>query len=169
MRTGGEEAGRAAEKTLVHEGDLEKVFGQSARVEIVVISFADATEERHWTRPPELELQHAKHEPLRLEDFLNRVSAVDHVNNLLDRRAVDLFVFRGDEQCGGTDELKFAERNDLGGQETIDEVGAQEKSLGKKAESLMNLDEPIHENCTHRPLDFSLGFHVVAAGGQLDL
>lgn len=105
VSTSGEEAGRTADETLIHEGDLEKVFGQGPCFEVVVVSFADTTQERHWPGPSELELQHAKHETLSLEDLFDGVATVNHVDNLLDRRAVDLFVFRRDEQRSGTDEL----------------------------------------------------------------
>jgi len=169
VSTGGQEAGRTADETLIHEGDLEEVFRQGSCLEVVVVSFADTTQERHWPRPSELELQHAKHETLSLEDLFDGVATVDHVNNLLNRRAVYFFVLRRDEQSSGTDQLKFAEGDDLAGQESVDEVRAEKESFWQKPEAVMNLDKPIHEDGAHGPLNLSLTFHVVRVGSQFGL
>jgi hypothetical protein len=74
VRPGREEARRGAHEALVHDGDLEEILGQGPRLKVVVVRLADATEEAHGTGPPQLEVQHAQHETLSLEDFIHTVA-----------------------------------------------------------------------------------------------
>lgn len=160
------EAGCASDKTLVHDGDFKEVLGQSPGLEVVVVSLADAPKEAHRAWPSKLELQHAEHEALGLQDFVLGVAVVDHVDDLLDRRAVDLFVFGGKEDGSCTDELKLAEGNNLARQEAINVVDCEEESLGQQSEAVVYLDKPVHEHGTHRPLALRLEIHVVRVGSH---
>lgn len=114
MRSRGEEAGWCGDEALVHDGQLQEVLGQGSRIEVVVVSLAYTSQEAHWAGPAKLKAQHAEHESLRLEDLLGRISAIDHVHNLVKRWTVNLFILGGHEDSGGTDELKLADRHDLG-------------------------------------------------------
>lgn len=162
-------ARRRTHEALVHDGDLQEVLGQRARLQIVIIGLADATQEAHRARPAQLKLQHAEHEALRLEDLVDRVATVDHVDDLTHRRAVDLLVLGGHEDGRGADELQLAERDDLAREEAIDVVDAQEEGLWEEREAMVDLDEPVHEHGAHRPLDLGLVVHVVGVGQHLDL
>lgn len=126
VSTGGEEARRTAHEALVHDGNLEKVLGQSASLDAVVISLADTAEEAHRTWPAKLKLQHAEHETLSLQDLLNGEAAIDHVNDLLNRRTVNLLVLGRNKDGCGPDELELAKRDNLDRQEAIDAVDRQE-------------------------------------------
>lgn len=92
MSTCGDETGWTANKALIHDGNFEEVFGQCSCLKIVVVGFTDPPEEAHGTGPAKLELQHAEHEPFGFEDFIDGVTTVNHVDDFLHRRAVDLFV-----------------------------------------------------------------------------
>lgn len=169
MSTGGEEAWRAGDKAFIHDGDLEEILGQSTGLQVVVISLADASEEAHRPGPAELKLKHGEHEALCLENLLCAVSSVDHVHDFVNRWAVDLFVLGSNEQRSSANQLKLAQRDDLIGEEAIDVVLSQEQCLREKVEPLMNLDEPVHEDGAHGPLDLGLLIHVVAIRKKLDL
>ena len=157
------------QEALVHDGDLEEVLGQSSRLEIVIIGFADPPQKAHRTWPSELELQHAKHESLGLEDLIDRIAVVDHVDDFLDRWTVDLLVLGSNEDGSGTDKLKLAERDDLAGKEAVDVVDAEEEGFGEETEAVVHLDEPVHEDGAHRPLDLGLVVHVVGVREHFDL
>lgn len=109
MRSSGEEAWWRGNETLVHDGQLQEVLGESSRVKVIVVSLAHTSQEAHRTGPAQLEAQHAKHESLRLENLLGRISIVDHVHNLVKRWTVNLFILGGHEDSGGTDQLKLAD------------------------------------------------------------
>ena len=74
MRAGREEARSAADEALVHDGDLQEIFGQGPRLQVIVVRLADAAEEAHGTRPSKLEVQHAQHETLSLENLIHAVA-----------------------------------------------------------------------------------------------
>lgn len=57
--------------------------------------------------------------------------------------------------------MKFRQRNNAGGEKTIDDVYAEEKGFGKKAKAHMDLNQPISQNPSHLPCEFLLTFHVV--------
>lgn len=107
----GSEAGRTANESLVHDGQLEKVLGQGAGLEVIVVGLADATQEAHRSRPAKLKFQHGQHEALGLENLVDGISAVDHVDNLLHRGAVDLFVLCGNEYGRRSNQLELAQRH----------------------------------------------------------
>lgn len=77
-----DEAGRSGYEALIHDGQFEEVLGDSTCLEIVIIGFADASEETHGTRPAEVIVENVKHESLRLEDFVLGVASIDHVKYL---------------------------------------------------------------------------------------
>lgn len=108
MSASGQEARRTTDEAFIQDGNFEKILGQGPSLEVIVIRFADAAEEGHWAGPSELELQHAEHEAFSFEDLLDRVATVDHVDDFLDRGAIDLFVFGGNKQRSRTDQLEFA-------------------------------------------------------------
>ena len=161
MSTSGNEAGRAADESLVHDGHLDEVLGQSANLVVIVVGLADPPQEAHRAGPPKLPLQHREHEALRLHDLLHGVAPVDHVDNLLQRRAVDLFVLGSEQNCRSTDELELAKRYDLAREEPVNVVDREEERLGKEAETLMDLNEPVHQDRPHGPLDLGLHVHIV--------
>ena len=167
--SGSSETGRGADKALIHDGDFEEVLGQSPGLKVVVIGLADSAKETHGARPAKLKLEHAEHETLGLQDFFSGVSIVDHVDNLLEGWAVDFLILGGDENSSGTDQLQFAKRNDLAGQEPVDVVDAEEKCLWKESETVVDLHKPVHQNGAHRPLNLSLVVHVVRIGQHFDL
>lgn len=164
--TGSEEAGRAADKALVHDGDLEEVLGKGARLNAVVVGLADAAKEAHRTWPAKLEIQHAEHETLRLQDLLDSEASIDHVHDLLNRRTVNLLVLGRHENGCGTDELELAKRDNLDRQEAVNAVDSQEESLGQEVEPRVNLDKPVHQDGSHRPHYVRLDVHVVRVRGQ---
>jgi hypothetical protein len=129
MRASGQKARRGPNETLIHNGHFKEVLGQSARVKVVVVRFADATEEAHWAGPSKLELQHAEHESFGLEDFLRGIAIVDHVDNLMNRGAVDFLILGCDEDGCCADELQLAQGDDLARQESVDVVDAEEQGL----------------------------------------
>ena len=74
MRAGREEARSAADEALVHDGDFQEILGQSPRLQVVVVRLADAAEEAHGAGPSQLEVQHAQHETLSLENLIHAVA-----------------------------------------------------------------------------------------------
>lgn len=122
MSASGQEARRAADEAFIQDRNFEEILGQRPSLEVIIIRFADAAEEGHWAGPAKLELQHAEHEAFSFENLLDRVAAVNHVDDLLDRRAVDLFVLGGNKQCSRTDQLKFAKGDNFARQKTINKV-----------------------------------------------
>lgn len=113
MRPSREVARRAADEALVHDGDLEEILGQCSGFQVVIIRLANSPEEAHRAGPAELKLQHAKHEALGLDNLVGRVARVHHVNNLLDRGAVDLFVLGRHEESSSSHELELPQGDDL--------------------------------------------------------
>lgn len=115
VRASSSEAGWAPQEAFVHDCNLQEVFRQGSSLEVVVVGLADTSQETHWTWPTQLELQHAEHEAFGLEDLIDGVPTIDHVNDLLDRRTIDLFVLGSDEDGSGANELQFTERHNLAG------------------------------------------------------
>ena len=161
MRRRRGEARRAADEALVHDGHLEKVLCERARLEVVVVRLADPAQKAHRAGPAEVELEHAEHEALGLEDLVGGVAAVDHVLNLLHGRAVDFLILGRHKDGRRAHELQLAERDDLAGEEAVDVVDAEKERLRQQVEAVVHLHEPVHEHGAHRPLDLNLVFHVV--------
>lgn len=91
------EAWWASYELLVHHCHFEEVLGQRPRLQIVVIRFADSAKETHWPWPTKLKLKHGKHESLGLQDLINSVTSIYHVDDLLHRRTIDLLILGRDE------------------------------------------------------------------------
>ena len=68
------------------------------------------------------------------------------------RRSHDFLVFRSDEHSGDTYELELDERDDTVRKESIDNVDGDPKSFGKHVIPHVNLQEPVNESRTHRPV-----------------
>lgn len=159
----------ASDKSFIHDGNLQEVLRQCTSLQIIVISLADSTEEAHRTRPSKLELKHAKHVSFSLQDLINRITSINHVYNLLDRWAIDLFVLGSNKDGSGTNQLKLTQGDDLAGEKSVDVVDTQEECFGEESESVMNLNQPIHKDGAHRPLDLGLVIHVVWVRKHADL
>src|SRR5690606_25331496 len=114
------------------------------RLEVIVIRLANAAEEAHGAGPPKLEMQHAQHKTLSLENFFGGIARVHHVDDLLNRRAVYLFVLGCYEESGGTNELELPKRDDLDREETINAIDSKEESLWEEAKPVVHLDQPVH-------------------------
>lgn len=97
MSTSCHKAWRTADESLVHDCDLQEVLGQCPSLQIIVIGLANPSQEAHRSGPAKFELQHTKHEPLSFQDLIDCIAAVNHVDDLLHRRTINLFVFRSDE------------------------------------------------------------------------
>lgn len=74
----------AANKTLIHDRDLEEVLRKRPGLEIVVICFAYPPQEAHRPWPAKLKLQHGEHETLGLENLVCGIASVHHKCNLVD-------------------------------------------------------------------------------------
>ena len=162
-------ARRTTDESLIHNGDLEKVFRERPRLKIVIVRLADPPQEAHWSRPAEFKLQHAEHETFGLEDLVDSVAPINHVYNFLHGRAVNLFVLGGDEYCSCTNQLQLSQGDDLARQEAIDVIDTEIERFWEKIEPMVNLNYPVHQYCAHRPLYLCLVVHVVRVWQHLDL
>lgn len=149
MRAGGDVAGRRGDETLIHEGHLEEVLGQRPCLQIVVVGLANASQEAHGAGPTEVEVEHGQHKAFSLQDVVNGVPAVYHVDDLLNRGAVNLLVLGGNEKCRGTHELQLAQRDDLDREEPVDVVGREKQRLGEETKAAVNLNHPVHQYSPH--------------------
>lgn len=149
VRSRSEKAWRAPNEPLIHDSDLQEILCQRSGLKIIIVGLADSSQEAHRSGPTKFIVQHRKHKSLRLENLFCGITIVDHVHNLVNRRAVDLLILGGDKQRCSPDKLKLSEGDNLGREETIDIVGGEEESLGEKVKPSMNLDEPVHENRAH--------------------
>ena len=113
VSTSSEIAGRAADESLIHDGNLQEILGQSSGLEIIVVGLADTSKKAHWSRPAKLKLEHGEHEAFGLQDLIDRVTTINHVDDLIDGRAVDLLIFRRNEDSSGTDQLELAQGDNL--------------------------------------------------------
>lgn len=113
MRTSCKKAWWRSHKSFIHNSEFEKVFGQCAGVQIVVIGFTNSAQEAHWAGPAELKVEHTKHEALSLQNFFRGVAIVNHEDDFVHRRAINFLVLGGNEQCCGADQLQFSDRDDL--------------------------------------------------------
>lgn len=144
--TGCREAGRRRNEALIHDCNLKEVLGKSSRVQVIVVSLADSSEEAHRSGPAELEMEHAQHESLSLGDFVGCIATVNHVHNLLQGRTVDLLVLGSNEHGCCPNELKFSNRDNLVGQEAVNIVDRQEECLWQEVEPLVDLHQPVHKH-----------------------
>lgn len=131
VRTSGSEARVAANEAFVANGNLQEVFGKSPGFEIIVVGLADTSEEAHRSRPAKAVSKDTEHEALGLEDLFLGVAVVDHVNNLLDGRAVDLFILGSKEESSGANQLELSHGNHLGRQEAVNVIDGKEEGLGQ--------------------------------------
>jgi hypothetical protein len=120
-------------------------------------------------RVREVKVKRLEEVPFGAKDLFVAVATVGHVEEVLDGRADDLLVLGCDEEGGRADELELDEGDDPGGKEPIDDVDGEEERFGQEAELLMDLDEPVDEDCSHLPLELGLDGHVVRIreGGDL--
>lgn len=161
VSSGSGKAGRGGHKALVHDGELEEVLGDSTSLQVVLISLADAAKKAHRARPSEIEVEDGEHEALGLQNFVNGVAAIDHVDNLLDGRRSDLFILGSDKDGSSTDQLQLSEGDDLVGEEPVNVVDAEKQGLREQSKAEVHLDQPVHQHRSHRPLDLGLVGHVV--------
>ena len=117
-----------------------------------------------WVRVRQVEIQCREQIPFRFQDFLDAITPIGHVEEVDDGRADDFFVLGSDKQGGETDELELDEGDDASGEEAVDEVSRDEEGFGQEAEFGVNLNEPVHEDAPHLPLELGLLRHVVGVG-----
>lgn len=169
MSTSSNVAGRAADEALIHDGNLQKVLGQSSGLKIIVVSLANTAQEAHGSRPAKFKLKHAEHEAFGLQDLINRITTIDHVYNFVDRWAVDLLVLRSNEDSSGANQLKLAQGDNLAREEPIDIIDTEEEGFWEETKAVVDLNQPVHQDGTHGPLNLGLHIHVMGIWLHLDL
>lgn len=146
---------------MVDDTDLHEVLGHGSALNVVAIGFRDPSEEVDGVGVGEVEVDVAKNVAFGFEDFVVFVSTVSHVEEVGNGRAHHFLVLGSDEEGGNSDELKFNEGDDTGGEEAIDDVGREEDGFGEEAEFGVNLDEPVNQDSSHFPGNLVLIRHVV--------
>lgn len=158
---------RIRQEAVVYESNLHEVLGKGTCLDVVVVGLGATAQKVERIGVVESKVQDLEDITFRLEDFLVRVSTVGHVDEVLDRRSHDFFVLGSDEHGRQADELELLERDDPEREEAINDVDGKEKRLGKEAELVVDLDEPVNENAAHLPLQVLLVVHVVRVGHGL--
>ena len=97
------------------------------------------------------------------------VRVVRDVDELIDRRRVDLLVLCRDEHAGDPHELQFAPVDGHLREKAVNVVDGQIERLGLEPVLLGNLDEPIDEDAAHGRVDVALALHVVRRHAVLHL
>ena len=146
MRSRSQIAGRAAYESFIHDCYLQEVLGKGPSFQVIVVSFADTSEETHGTGPSQLKSEHGKHESFCLQYLIHGIAAINHEDDLLYGRAVDFLIFRSNEDGRCSNKLQLAKGHDLTREESVDIVDREEQRLGEKSEAVVDLDEPIHQN-----------------------
>ena len=121
--------GAVLEHVVVDEGELKKVGGEEQELGVSLGSLAEALEEGALGRDGEAELELGKDELLHLEDLLTGVSIVADVDIVAHFGRVDLLVLGGNHERGDSNELEALAGNLLDGQEAVENVDSEEKSL----------------------------------------
>ena len=124
--TGSNIAGWATDEALIHNSYLQEILRQGSGLQIIIVRLANASKETHRSRPSELKLQHAKHEAFGLQNLIDGVTSIHHVDDLVYGRTIDLFVLGSNEYSGGANQLELAQRDNLAGQEAVDVVDTEE-------------------------------------------
>lgn len=115
---------------MVDDGHLQEVLGNGSGLNVVAVGLGDASEEVDRVGVGEVEADHLKNVALRLEDLLLLVAAIGHEQEVLHRRADDLFVLGGNEESGDADELKFDKADDANREKAVNDVRREEDGFG---------------------------------------
>ncbi len=151
---------------LVHFGvqlrKFKKILGQIIVDLVHVGDLTHSVEEPEGTGLRDIEVQSHEHGLLHLQDLLLRISVVGNIHQVLHNRGVNFLILCGDHEGRYTNQLKFSPVDLLDCHESVDEVDCDEEGLGKKLELLVDVDEPVDQNCSHAFSHISLLLHVLA-------
>lgn len=128
---------------------------------VVPVGFGYTPKEVERVREGKVKVERREKVSFSLEHLGDVVSSIGHVDEMSDGRADDFLVLGSHEETGDADQLEFLERDDANGEESINEVGSDEQCLGEQAEFRVDLNQPVHDDATHVPVDLALIIHVV--------
>ena len=187
----GDDGRRVTDESVVHGGDLHaergerwmgqmhvhslqhgpysQEFGHGTRLDVVVISLGDATEEVHRVGVAKVEAERPEDVAFCSKDLILRKSGVGEVVEVLDGRAHDLFILGSDEESRAADELELADGDVTEREQAVKDVDGEIERLRDETELLVSVDQPINQGATVFPRDFALVSDVVSIGHALDL
>lgn len=116
---------------MLDGADLDEEFANGSSLNVVPIRFADSSEEVQWVGVGHVKADSVEHVSLRLDDLLDAVTAVGHVQEVGDRGADDLFVLCRDEQCRQANKLELDQRDHSSREESVNQVDGDEQGLGE--------------------------------------
>lgn len=110
---GSNERGRGHNQTPFQALNLQEVLRNSPQVDIVIIRFADATQEVNGVGEVHVLVQGLQDIPLCLKDLTLRVRHIHTVEEIGRSWHNNLFYFRRDEHAGDANELELGEGDDV--------------------------------------------------------
>jgi len=149
------------QESVVQKTDLHKVLGEGPRLEVVLVCLGNSPQEVHRIGVRQVVVQSREDEPFGTKNLFLSEAIVGDVAEVLNVRRENLLVLGGNEHRSHTDQLELIQHDDLVCQKPIDNVDGQEEGLREETEASVNLDEPIHKDTAHLPLEVDLVVHVV--------
>lgn len=162
-------AGKIVHESVIEEADLHEVLANGTGLDVILISLGDAAKEVHRIGIAEVIVQGGQDVSFGVEDLGLSESIIGNVSEVGNVRGENLFVLGRNEHGSNTDKLQTVELNNLGREETINDVHRKEESLRQKVETRMDFDQPVNENATHLPLEIVLVRHIIGVRSRRDL
>ena len=133
-RSGSKKRRRCGEKSPLQAHSLNQILGNGPSLDVVSVGLADPAQEMDRVGVTQIPIECLEHISLRLENLILGVSVFGMVKKLCDRWCDDLLELRSDKEAGEPHQLEFGQGYDVNGEEVVDGVDGEEKSLGDQME-----------------------------------
>ena len=133
-RSGSEKRRRCGEKSPLQAHSLDQILGNVPSLDVVSISLADPAQEMDGVGVTQIPVECLEHVSLHLENLVLSVSIFGMVKKLCDRRCDDLLKLRSDKEAGEPHQLEFGQGYNVNGEEAVNSVDGEEKSLRDQME-----------------------------------
>ena len=133
-RSGSKKRRGCGEKSPLQAHSLNQILGNGPSLDVVSVGLADPAQEMDRVGVTQIPIECLEHISLRLENLILGVSVFGMVKKLCDRWCDDLLELRSDKEAGEPHQLEFGQGYDVNGEEAVDGVDGEEKSLGDQME-----------------------------------
>ena len=132
--SGSEKRRGCGEKSPLQAHSLNQILGNGPSLDVISVSLADPAQEMDGVGVTQIPIECLEHISLRLENLVLGVSIFGTVKKLCDRRCDDLLKLQSHKEAGEPHQLEFGQGYDANGEEAVDGVDGEEKSLGDQME-----------------------------------
>lgn len=114
---------------MIKKADLHEILAKCSGLDVIVVGLGDAAKEVHWVGVAEVVVKGRENISFGGENLFFGEAIIGDVTEVGNVGRENFFILGCDEHCSDTNKLKAFKLDNLGGEESVDDVDGEEESF----------------------------------------